>query len=302
MFNEISPVLIIVGGATASGKTAYAIELAKHFKTEIISADSRQVYKELNIGTAKPTEEQLNSVKHHFINHCSIFDEFNSGIFENQAIELLKKLFKKHKIVIAAGGTGLYIKALCYGLDKLPNADKKLREELKSELEKHGINHLYNILQNADPEGSKLIDSKNPHRIMRAIELVKTTGNSLAELKTGAKNKRDFKIIKILMDIPREKLYEDINRRTEKMIEQGLEQECRELYHLKNLNALKTVGYTEMFDFIEGKYSLTQAIEKIKQHTRNYAKRQITWFKNQQNSISHLDFKAEILNDFIAED
>ncbi|NUM32611.1 MAG: tRNA (adenosine(37)-N6)-dimethylallyltransferase MiaA [Bacteroidetes bacterium] len=302
MYNGKTPVLIVVGGATASGKTALAIEYAKYFNTEIISFDSRQVYKELNIGVAKPTDEQLNLVKHHFINHCSVFDEFNAGIFETKALAILNKLYKKHKVVIAVGGTGLYIKTLCNGLDKLPLADYELRKKLKNELELYGVEHIYQILQKADPLGYKQIDSKNPHRIIRAIELVKNTGKSLSEIKTSVKNKRNFKILNVTIDIAREKLYENINQRTEIMIAQGLEQECRNLYHLKNLKALQTVGYTEIFEYFDGKYNLSQAIEKIKQHTRNYAKRQITWFKNQQDNISHIDFDVEKLKNHITAD
>lgn len=293
MYNENSPVLILIGGPTASGKTDFAIELAQFYKTEIISADSRQIYKELNIGTAKPSETQLKIVKHHFINHCSIFDNFNAGMFEEQALEILKQLFKKYKVVIAAGGTGLYINALCYGLDKLPPADKKLRTQLNIELETKGVDYLYCILKNLDPLGSKTVDNKNPHRIIRAIELIRQTGKTLAEIKTGKKAEREFKIVKIIMNTERNKLYENINKRVDLMIQEGLEKECKNLYEHKHLKALQTVGYSEMFEYFDGKYTLSQAIEKIKQHTRNYAKRQITWFKNDNDFISHLDFIKE---------
>lgn len=295
MYNGKTPVLIVIEGPTASGKTDFAINLAQFYNTEIISADSRQIYKELNIGTAKPNETQLKAVKHHFINHCSIHDNFNAGMFEMQSINLLNELFKKYKIVIAAGGTGLYINALCYGLDKLPKANQKLREELMAEFDKYGVTKLYNILENIDPLGCKQIDSKNPNRIIRAIELVNATGKSISELKTGIKSLRDFKIVKILMKTDRQKLYSGINKRVDFMIENGLENECRNLYNFRNLNALKTVGYTEMFDYFDGKYTLTQAIDKIKQHTRNYAKRQITWFNNEENAILHTEFDIENL-------
>lgn len=299
MYNGKTPVLIVIGGPTASGKTDFAINLAQFFNTEIISADSRQIYTELNIGTAKPNETQLKTIKHHFINHCSIHDNFNAGMFEIQSLKLLKKLFKNHKIVIAAGGTGLYINALCYGLDKLPKANQKLREELMAEFDKHGVDKLYKILENIDPLGCKQIDSKNPNRIIRAIELVNATGKSITKLKTGIKLQRDFKIVKILMKTDRQKLYFDINKRVDFMIENGLENECRNLYNFRNLNALKTVGYTEMFDYFDEKYTLAQAIDKIKQHTRNYAKRQITWFNNEENAILHTDFDNENLEKYL---
>ena len=289
------PVLIVVCGPTASDKTDYAIELAQYFNTEIISADSRQVYNEINIGTAKPSAEKLALIPHHFINHCSIHDTYNAGIFEKEALQLLENLFKKHKVVIAAGGTGLYIKALCEGLDDLPKADEKLRLQLQKELNEYGVDYLFNKLQKLDNEGSKTIDSKNPHRIMRALELVIETGQSVLEIKTNPKIERPFKIIKIMMDVDRETLYQRINSRVDEMIQEGLVEEVKKVYPFKNLKALQTVGYNELFDFFEGKCSLSEAIEKIKQHTRNYAKRQLTWFRNEKDLILHYQFKKETI-------
>ena len=284
------PLLILVCGSTASGKTDFAIELAHHFNTEIISVDSRQVYKEIGIGTAKPATEKLAEIPHHFINHCSIHDTYNAGIFEKEAIELLEKLFKKHSVVIAAGGTGMYIKALCEGLDDLPGANELLRKQLQKELDDNGIDFLFNKLQNIDFEGSKTIDNKNPHRIMRALELVIETGNSVLNLKTNLKISRPFKIIKIMMDIDRETLYQRINDRVDEMIKAGLVDEARNLFPFKNLKALQTVGYSELFEYFEGNCSLPEAIEKIKQHTRNYAKRQLTWFRKERDLIPHYQF------------
>ena len=288
-----NPTLIIVCGPTASGKTDFAIELAQHFNTEIISADSRQVYKEMSIGTAKPSPEKLALIPHHFIDHCFIQDIYNAGIFEREALQLLKNLFSKHQVVIAAGGTGLYLKALCEGLDDLPVADEKLRDKLQRELYEQGIEYLFFKLQNLDREGSKTIDSKNPHRVMRALELVMVTGHSILDLKTNPKFSRPFKQIKVMMDVDREALYQRINTRVEEMISEGLVEEARKLFDFKHLKALQTVGYSELFDYFEGHSTLPEAIEKIKQHTRNYAKRQLTWFRNEKDLILHHEFNPE---------
>ena len=289
------PVLIVVCGPTASGKTDYAIELAQYFNTEIISADSRQVYNEISIGTAKPSAEKLALIPHHFINHCSIQNTYNAGIFEKEALKLLEKLFIEHKVVIAAGGTGLYIKALCEGLDDLPKADENLRLQLQEELDEYGVDYLFNKLQELDIEGSKTIDSKNPHRIMRALELVIETGQSVLKIKTNPKIERPFKIIKVMMDVDREILYQQINSRVDEMIQEGLIEEVKKVYPFKKLKALQTVGYSELFEYFDGKCTLPEAIEKIKQHTRNYAKRQLTWFRNEKDLIPHYQFNKETL-------
>lgn len=289
------PVLIVVCGPTSSGKTDYAIELAQYFNTEIISADSRQVYKEISIGTAKPSSEKLALIPHHFINHCSIHDTYNAGIYEKEALQLLENLFKKHRVVIVAGGTGLYIKALCEGLDDLPKADENLRIQLQKELDDNGVDYLFKKLQGLDSEGSKTIDTKNPHRIMRALELVMETGQSTLEIKTNSKIERPFKIIKVMMDVDREMLYKRINTRVDEMITEGLIDEAKKVYPFENLKALQTVGYTELFDYFDEKYSLFEAIEKIKQHTRNYAKRQLTWFRNEKDLIPHYQFNKKTI-------
>jgi tRNA dimethylallyltransferase len=287
------PTLIVICGPTASGKTDYAIQLARYFNTEILSADSRQVYKEISIGTAKPSAQQLSLIPHHFINHCSIHDTYNAGIFEKEALQLLELLFTKHKVVIAAGGTGLYIKALCEGLDDLPKANDILRQLLQIELDEYGVEYLFTKLQNLDSEGSKTIDSKNPHRVMRALELTITTGKSILELKTNPIQSRPFKIVKVMMDVDRQTLYHRINTRVDEMITAGLMEEVKSVYLYKNLKALQTVGYSELFDYFDDKCSLPEAIEKIKQHTRNYAKRQLTWFRNEKDLIPHKLFSYE---------
>jgi tRNA dimethylallyltransferase len=288
---EQQPQLIVIAGPTASGKTDFAIELAQHYQTEILSADSRQLYRELSIGTAKPSAEQLALVPHHFINHCSIHDNYNVGIFEKEALLLLDKLFQKHQVVILAGGTGLFIKAVCEGLDELPTANEAIRKQLQEELENFGVDYLFNKLQNLDPEGSKAVDAKNPHRIMRALEIVLETGKSHLTHKTKTIIKRPFAIKKIWMDIERSELYNRINNRVDSMMENGLWEEAKSVYPFKHLNALNTVGYSELFDYFDDKYSLEEAIDKIKQHTRNYAKRQITWFRKDEDFVMHHAFK-----------
>ncbi len=289
------PVLIVIFGPTASGKTDFALQLAKDFQTEILSVDSRQIYTEMSIGTAKPPASVLAEIKHHFINHCSVHNPYNAGIFEKEALHLLESLFKKHQVVIAAGGTGLYIKALCDGLDKLPKANENLRLKLQEDLDEYGIDYLFKKLQNLDLEGSKSIDSKNPHRIIRAIELIEETGQSITHLKTSPKMDRPFKIIKIRMDIERATLYQNINTRVDQMINAGWIEEARHLYPYKNLKALQTVGYKELFDYFDGIYTLPEAIDKIKQHTRNYAKRQLTWFKSERDCIPHHAFTRQMI-------
>ncbi|MCB9252537.1 MAG: tRNA (adenosine(37)-N6)-dimethylallyltransferase MiaA [Flavobacteriales bacterium] len=273
------PVLIAVTGPTCSGKTDYAIQLAKHFNTEILSADSRQCYKELNIGTAKPSTDQLAEVKHHFIDHVSIHDTFNAGVYEREANKILDDLFVTNKVVIMAGGTGLYIDAVCKGLDDLPSANENLRTKYQEIFLEHGVDHLFSLLSSSDPLGAQSVDPKNPVRIMRALELVELTGKSIAELKSGNTSNRPFETIFIKMSIERNELYDRINARVDNMMADGLLEEVRSLEKFRSLKALQTVGYSELFSYIDGVYSLDEAVDKIKQHTRNYAKRQLTWMR-----------------------
>jgi len=287
------PTLIVIGGPTASGKTKYAIELAQFFKTEIISADSRQVYKEISIGTAKPSPTELSIINHHFIDHCSIHDTFNAGIFEKQALAVLETLFITHPVVIVTGGTGLYINALCYGLDDLPEANEAIRINLQNELNDHGLPWLFDKLERLDPQGSTTIDPKNPQRIMRALELVITSGKSLDQLKTKSIASRPFHIVKVMMNVERELLYQRINERVDNMISDGLVEEAKKVYPYKYLKSLNTVGYAELFDYFDAKLTLKEAIEKIKQHTRNYAKRQLTWFRNEEDWVMKEAFDCE---------
>ena len=271
--------LLVILGPTASGKTGVAIELAKHFNCEIISADSRQFYKEIPIGTAAPDEKQLSEIKHHFIGNLSIFDEFNVSQFEHDVLNLLNVKFKENPLMIMTGGSGLYIDAVCNGIDELPDPDEKLREELKLKLQQQGIESLQQQLKDLDPVYYNQVDLQNPKRLLRAIEVCLQTGKPYSELRKSKPAERDFNIIKIGLNLPREKLYSQINLRTEIMIKNGWIDEARAIFKYKHLNSLNTVGYKELFKYLSNEWALELAIEKIKTNTRRYAKRQITWFK-----------------------
>lgn len=277
--NTANKTLIVVIGPTAVGKTAMAIEIAKHFKTEIISADSRQFYKELKIGVASPSEEELKSAKHHFIGNLSINDSYNVSKFETESLICLKTIFIRNNQAVLVGGSGLYIDAVCKGIDDLPDPEENLREEIKENFKNHGIEYLRNQLKILDYEYYNQVDLANPKRLMRAIEVCLTTGKTFTSLRINQQKPRDFNIIKIGLELPRNVLYERINKRVDLMIEEGLEKEVKSLISQKNLNALNTVGYKEIFDYLEGKTSFEFAIEKIKINSRRYAKRQLTWFK-----------------------
>ena len=270
---------IIVSGPTAVGKTALSIQLARHFKTEILSADSRQCYHELNIGVAKPNQEELELVKHHFINSHSIKDNLTAAGFEQYALQKANDVFREHDQLIVTGGTGLYIKAFVSGFDVMPAVPDETREIVRLLYQTHGLNGLRESLEKEDPVFSASDDLKNPQRMMRALEFVRTTGTSIRNYQRSVVSERPFKVINIGLELPREILYERINARVDKMMEEGLLDEVKGLQPFKHLNALQTVGYRELFDFLEGKMSLEKAVDKIKQNTRHYAKRQLTWFK-----------------------
>jgi len=276
--------LIVIAGPTAVGKTAAAVKLAKQYNTVIISADSRQFYREMSIGTAKPTNEELAAVKHYFINSHSITETFNVGDFEKQCLQLLDELFKTHNTVILTGGSGLYIKAVCEGFDEQPTVEPGTRERLNSELTKKGISFLQEKLKAADPVYYAEADINNPQRIIRALEVFESTGKPFSSYRKLKTNKRPFQIITIGLDLPRQVLYQRINRRVDEMMQQGLEKEARSLYPYRHLNALNTVGYNELFDYFAGKTDLNSAIELIKQNTRNFAKRQLTWFRKNKDT------------------
>jgi len=278
----MSKTLIIIAGPTAIGKTELAISLAEHFKTEIISADSRQFYREMNIGTAKPSEAELTAVKHHLINSHSVLDQFNAGDFEKKSIEIINNLFLDHDQVIMAGGSGLFINAVCNGFDQLPAASEEIRDHLNKLFVEKGIEFLQHRLKKIDPVYYDEVDIFNPQRIIRALEVFESTGKTFSSLRTNLKKQRPFNIAKIGLNTDREKLYERINHRVDRMVDEGLIEEVENLKSYRHLNPLNTVGYSEILNYLDGKCTKEEAIEKIKQNTRRFAKRQITWFKKSE--------------------
>jgi tRNA dimethylallyltransferase len=270
--------LVIIVGPTAVGKTALGINLAQYFNTEIISADSRQMYREMSVGTAVPSTEELNAAKHHFIHQISVFDYYNASMFEFAVMDLLEELFKEQNIVLMVGGSTLYIDAVCYGIDDLPTIDQEVRQMVTDKYKEGGIEYLRRELKILDPEHYKKVDLRNPNRMMKAIEISVMTGKPYTSFLTSQKKNREFNIIKLGLNFERELLFQRINQRVDEMIAAGLVEEVRELAYARETNALKTVGYREIFDFIDGKVSLEEAVEQIKVNTRRYAKRQITWF------------------------
>ena len=271
--------IVIICGPTAVGKTAIAIQLAQHFNTKIISADSRQCFKELNIGVAKPSIKELNEVPHFFINSHSIQEEVNAITFEKYALEKAIDIFGENTIAIMVGGTGLYIKAFCEGLDNIPNIPENIRTFITEQYTTHGLVWLQQQVQEKDAAFWQSAEQKNPHRLIRALEVIEATGKSINTFRRGGQVQRPFNIIKIGLQLPRENLYQQINDRVDAMINTGLVDEVKSLRPYQQLNALQTVGYKEIFNYLNDIYSLPQAIEEIKKNTRHYAKRQMTWFK-----------------------
>lgn len=269
----------VIAGPTAVGKTAIALQLAQRLGTSIISADSRQCYREMTIGTAKPLEEELQRVHHYFINSHSVTEHLTTADFERLALGYLQEVFKTSDSAVVCGGTGLYIKSLCEGIDAMPDVDEVVEQEVNTLYQQKGIEWLQEAVKNEDPEFYNSGEIQNPVRMIRALSFVRSTGDSIMNYRTGAKAERPFSIIKIALDLPREVLYDRINRRVDIMMEQGLLDEVQKLYPQRHLKNLQTVGYSELFDYMDGKYSLEEAIDKIKQHSRNYAKRQLTWFR-----------------------
>jgi tRNA dimethylallyltransferase len=276
------PTLIVLIGPTAIGKTKTAIELARYFHTEIISADSRQFYRELKIGTASPSQEELAGARHHFIGQLAIEDYYNVSRYEEDVLNLLPMLFAKHNLAILTGGSGLYIDAICKGIDQLPDPDDKLRAEIKSWHTEKGLEFLQNKLEELDPEYFAIVDKANPKRLMRALEVCISTGKTYTSLRKNQPKTRGFNTIKIGLNRPRKELFERISLRVDQMIADGLVEEVKSLVKLRNHNALNTVGYKEIFEFFDGKITLERAIENIKTNTRRYAKRQLTWFKRDE--------------------
>ncbi len=292
-FNPQQPTVIIIVGPTAVGKTAFAIALAKHFNTSIISADSRQCYKELSIGVAKPTTAELAAVKHYFIGTHSINEEVNAGVFEKYALDAVATIFETNSVAVMVGGTGLYIKSFCEGIDDMPSIDPALRNSIITDYETNGLEWLQHQVAAKDPiYWESTHEKNNPQRLMRALEILLATGKSITHFQSAQKITRPFNILKIGLSMPREILNERIHNRVDAMMEEGLLQEVTSLLRNANRNALQTVGYQEMFAHLSGEITLEDAVALIKQHTRQYAKRQMTWFKK-DNQIHWLELDAK---------
>lgn len=289
--------LVIITGPTASGKTGLAIGLAKQLDTEIINADSRQVYREMVIGTAAPDAQQLSQVKHHLIGHKSVTDTYNASMYEFEVLDLLEKLFMEKQIVMMTGGSGLYIDAVCKGIDDLPAVDPAIRAQLREFYRISGMEGIRSKLEHADPEYYRKADLNNPKRILKALEIYEKTGRPYSSFLTGREKHRPFTTIKIGLEVERKALYDRINRRVDEMISSGLVEEVRSLYPYKDRNALHTLGYKEMFEYLDDRISLEEAIDLIRRHTRQYARRQLTWFRRDQ-AIKWFapDHTMEILN------
>ena len=289
--------LIVIVGPTAIGKTSLSINLAKYYNTEIISADSRQFFKELLIGTAPPSKKELSIIRHHFVQHISIEEEYNVGKFEKQAIKKIEELFCFKDKLILVGGSGLYIDAICYGLDEMPKISSRNRDEIRQLYKNKGINFLLSELKEKDPIFYEQVDKRNPHRLMRALEVIYSANKPFSSFRKRKVKKRNFNIVKVGLQIgDRNNLYNKINTRVDNMIKKGLIEEVESLKKHRNKNALQTVGYKEIFEYFDGKHTLEEAIDKIKQNTRRFAKRQITW-NNRDKDITY--FSPSKINDII---
>lgn len=286
--------LLVIVGPTAVGKTAAAISVAEKIKTEIISADSRQIFQELNIGTAKPSQDELQRITHHFIGNKSIHEDYDAGQYGRDALELIHSLFKKYDWLVMVGGSGLYIKAALEGFDEMPEVDDGLRLEILRDYHAKGLPWLQQQVQEADPDFFDSVDRQNPQRLMRALELLRSTDKSMSQLRVKKKVEHPFEIIKIGLNLPREALYQRIDTRMDHMIKDGLFDEAKQFHQLKNFNALQTVGYREIFDYIEGLYDYEEAIRLLKRNSRRYAKRQLTWFQRDEE-VKWFSSEPEIL-------
>ena len=289
--------LIVLTGPTGIGKSGIGIKLAQHFGVEIVSSDSRQIFKELTIGTAVPGADELAAAKHHFIQTHSLIENYNASRYETEALNVINSLFEKHNLVLLVGGSMLYIDAVCNGIDIMPDADPVIRKSLKNTLETEGLESLRFQLKKIDPDYYDTVDLKNPNRIIHALEICYMTGKPYSSFRSNPKKTRPFSIIKIGLNCEREKLHHKINTRVDKMIEAGLEEEAGKLHHLKHLNALNTVGYRELFSFFDGETTRETAIELIKRNSRRYARKQLTWFRN-DNEMNW--FEPEQIDDIIA--
>lgn len=277
------PLLVVIGGPTAIGKTRISLEISAHFNTEIISADSRQFYKEMNIGTAKPSPDELSRVPHHFVGFLNIWEEYSAGDFERDVLMLLQDLFQKHEVVIMTGGSGLYLDAVCYGFDRMPEVNTEIRQSLNIVYQEQGLKYLQQKLKEVDPDYYKQVDIHNPQRLIRALEVYETTGKPYSHFRKKKTSTRPFDILYIGLDMERTLLYKRINKRVDLMMKEGLLEEVESLKNFQHLNALQTVGYQELFSYFSGDLNLEDAIDLIKRNTRRYAKRQLTWFRRNNN-------------------
>ena len=273
--------LVVLAGPTGVGKTACGIELARHFNTEIISADSRQIYRETSIGTAVPSALELQRVKHHFIQRTSLQDAYHASRYEQEVMGLLGVLFESNDLILMVGGSGLYIDAVCYGIDDLPASDPELRSSLLDQFEKEGLDPLVERLKELDPESFERVDLKNHMRVLKVLEVSIQTGKPYSSFLSATKKERPFRILRIALDLEREVLYSRINRRVDKMMEAGLLDEVKGLVSLRELTAMKTVGYRELFRYLDGEITLVEAVDLIKRNTRKFARKQITWFRKE---------------------
>ncbi len=291
--------LICVVGPTAVGKTSLAIELATWLKTEILSADSRQFYREMEIGTAKPDADELGQAPHHFINNLSINDPYDVGQYEKEALQCMDRLFKTHDQVIMVGGSGMFVDAVCHGLDQFPKIPDTVREELNLQLVENGLAFLQEELKNSDPEYFDIVDIQNPQRVIRALEVIRFTGQKFSSFRSGTKSKRPFNIIKIGLEMDRSVLYDRIDRRMDVMIELGLFEEAESLLGHRKHNALQTVGYKEIFQFLDGDYDKEESIRLLKRNSRRYAKRQLTWFKKDSSTTWFEPSKIQEIKSYV---
>ena len=289
--------LIVITGPTAVGKTALCLDIAQHFGIPIINADSRQIYKELKIGTASPTEEQLAKVKHYFVGSLSLNDYYSASLFEQQTMEILEREFAKSDYALMAGGSMMYIDAVCDGIDDIPTVDDVTRETLKARLASEGLEPLVEELKQLDPEYYEIVDKQNPRRVVHGLEICLMTGKTYTSFRKREKKQRPFRIIKIGLNRDREELYDRINQRVDQMMDEGLLDEARNLYPMRHMNALNTVGYKEMFAYLDGTWTLEEAVERIKGNTRRYARKQLTWYKkDEQIRWFHPDEKENIIS------
>ena len=293
--------LIVITGPTAVGKTALCLDIAQHYGIPIINADSRQIYKELKIGTASPTAEQLSQVKHYFVGTLSLNDYYSASLFEQQVLEILDSEFRKHDYALMTGGSMMYIDAVCNGIDDIPTVDDETREKLKARLANEGLSPLVEELRKLDPEYYQIVDKQNPRRVVHGLEICLMTGKTYTSFRKREKKLRPFRIIKIGLNRDREELYNRINQRVDLMMNSGLREEAQQLYPMRQMNALNTVGYKEMFTYLDGTWSLEEAIERIKGNTRRYARKQLTWFRRDQSMRWFHPDQSEQIKTYIEE-